>query len=59
MYRIKNVTSGTWVENVLPDGLFETMDRSRARLFEKAEAKRTAKMLSDDEVKYRSVRKYR
>lgn len=57
MYRVKNVTSGTWVkEYIVGKWLKETIEIQDAGLFEKVSAQRLARILSDDEVKYKAVR---
>lgn len=60
MYRVKNITSCTWVqEYIVGKWLKETIEPEDAGIFEKSGAEKLARMLSDEDVKYRAVRKYK
>ncbi|MFT8756187.1 hypothetical protein [Leuconostoc pseudomesenteroides] len=56
MYRVKNITSGTWVkEYIVGKWLKETIETEDAGIFEKSGAEKLARMLSDEDVKYKAV----
>lgn len=56
MFKVKNVTSGTWVkEYIVGKWLKETIESEDAGLFDKKSAERIARLLSDEDVKYKKV----
>ena len=56
MYKVKNITSGTWVkEYIIGKWLKETIEPEDAGLFDKKSAQRLAKLLSDEDVKFKAV----
>ena len=56
MYRVKNITSGTWVkEYIVGKCDKETIEPEDAGIFEKSCAEKLARMLSDEDMKYKAV----